>query len=124
MCVYFAAVLAGQASSYDIQNPPVVKVESGYVMGFIDGSTFIFLGIPYAQAKRFEPPQKVPALEGVKAAQTYGPICCPIHPYVQNENCMNLNIWTQSLNEDANKPVIVFIHGVAYSYGSSNLEVS
>ena len=141
LCVFiFVAVLAGQASSYDITNPPVVKVESGYVMGFMNGSTFSFLGIPYAHAKRFEPPQKVPAWEGVKAAQTYGPICpvmktdfvsiggtnfiWPIHPYVQNENCMNLNIWTQSLNEYANKPVIVFIHGGAYSYGSSNLEVS
>ena len=134
LCAFlFVAILAGCAAAYDLANPPVVKISGGQLMGFMNGNTFTFLGIPYAQAKRFEPPQKVPAWEGVKSAQAYGAICpilnqtevgadefvWPHRYWVQNENCMNLNIWTQSITEGDKKPVIVFFHGGGYRNGSS-----
>ena len=91
----------------------------------------MFLGIPYAQAKRFQPPQKVPAWNGIKSAQSYGTISpildqtsvgadefvWPHRYWVQNEDCMNLNVWTQ--NPDGKAPVIVFFHGGGYRNGSS-----
>ena len=134
LCAFlFVVVIAGAASAFDLNNPPVVKISGGQLMGFMNGKTFTFLGIPYAQAKRFEPPQKVPAWEGVKSAQSYGPICpiinqtevgwdefvWPHRYWVQNENCMNLNVWTQSITEGDKKPVIVFFHGGGYRNGSS-----
>ncbi len=129
----FVVMLVSCASAYDLANPPVVKIPNGQLMGFMNGNTFTFLGIPYAQAKRFEKPQSVPAWEGVKSAQSYGTISpildqtevgadefvWPHRYWVQNENCMNLNVWTQSIEESANKPVIVFFHGGGYRNGSS-----
>ena len=38
---------------------------------------------------------------------------------MQNEDCMNLNVWTQSLDVEAKKPVIVFFHGGGFTNGSS-----
>ena len=76
LCAFlFVVIFAGSVSAFDLNNPPVVKISEGQLMGFMNGKTFTFLGIQYAQAKRFEPPQKVPAWDGVKSAQSYGAIC-------------------------------------------------
>src|ERR1700679_2554409 len=59
--------------------PPIVQVEGGQLRGFRDGKTTVFLGIPYAEAERFEPPKPVQPWEGVKGAQSWGPVC-PVPP--------------------------------------------
>lgn len=123
------------AANYD---PPVVKVQGGELMGFQDGGTYCFRGIQYATAGRFEQPRPVEPWEGVKAAQTYGAVCPIIDPtpwtaeqvnqdefvwphryWIQDENCLNLNVWTQSLDPAAKKPVMVFFHGGGFNNGSS-----
>ncbi|HJT88848.1 MAG TPA: hypothetical protein VJ732_13355, partial [Bryobacteraceae bacterium] len=40
-------------------HPPVVQVKGGRLRGFRDGRTYTFLGIPYAEADRFELPKPV-----------------------------------------------------------------
>src|SRR5262249_26386939 len=55
-------------------NPPVVQVAGGKLRGFRDGKTSTFLGIPYAEAERFGMPKAVTPWEGVKSAQTWGPV--------------------------------------------------
>lgn len=127
--------MGGFAANYD---PPVVEVEEGQLRGFQDGSTYIFRGVQYATAGRWEQPQAVAPWEGVRDAQTYGAIS-PIQPHtamsptqvnrdefvwphrywIQDEECMNLNIWTQSLDASAKKPVMVFFHGGGFNNGSS-----
>ncbi len=114
-------------------NPPVVHVKSGKLRGFRDGKTLTFLGVPYAEAERFEMPKQVQAWEGVKSAQTWGPVC-PIPPatsiggddfvfphryWVENEHCQVLNIWTQSTTPATKKPVMVWMHGGGFTNGSS-----
>ncbi|MCI7813503.1 MAG: carboxylesterase family protein [Lachnospiraceae bacterium] len=127
------AAMPVMAAEYDANNPPIVTTEKGQLMGFMDEDTYTFLGIPYAQAERFQEPQEVEAWEGVKSAQTYGTISpipdqtsvgsdemmWPHRYWIQNENCMNLNVWTQSLDTSAKKPVLVFFHGGGYTNGSS-----
>lgn len=54
-------------------DPPVVQVQSGKLRGFRDGKTTGFLGVPYAEAERFELPQPVKPWEGIKSAQAWGP---------------------------------------------------
>src|ERR1700761_92547 len=66
--------LAEETQSPNLQ-PPVVDVKGGKLRGFRDGKIFTFLGVPYAAAERFEMPKPVPAWEGVKSAQTWGPVC-------------------------------------------------
>ncbi|MCI7813764.1 MAG: carboxylesterase family protein [Lachnospiraceae bacterium] len=121
------------AEEYNSFNPPIATTAQGELMGFMNEGTYTFLGIPYASAERFEAPQKVEAWDGVKSAQAYGTICpiqnqtsvgsdefvWPHRYWVQNENCMNLNVWTQSLDTSAKRPVIVFFHGGGYRNGSS-----
>ena len=121
------------AEEYDLNNPPIAETEAGQIRGFMNEGTYTFLGVPYAQAERFQAPQKVEAWDGVRDAQAYGTICpiqnqtsvgsdefvWPHRYWVQNEDCMNLNVWTQSLDKDAKKPVIVFFHGGGFTNGSS-----
>jgi para-nitrobenzyl esterase len=114
-------------------SPPVVQVKGGKLRGFKDGKTFTFLGVPYAEAERFEMPQPVKAWDGIKSAQTWGPICpipqattvgsddfvFPHRYWIENEHCQVLNIWTQSTASAAKKPVMVWMHGGGFTNGSS-----
>lgn len=123
---------------YDSMNPPIVEIESGKLRGFMNENTYSFLGIQYAQAERFGQPQPVEAWDGIKNAQVYGAVCptnkmtevssdefvWPHRYYPSNEICQYLNIWTQSLEETAKKPVMVFLHGGAFSNGASNETVA
>ena len=114
-------------------DPPVVEVQGGKLRGFRDGKTTTFLGIPYAEAERFELPRPVKPWKGVMSAQAWGPICpipnmtepgvdefvFPHRYWLQNEHCQVLNIWTQDLSRAANKPVMVWMHGGGFTNGSS-----
>ena len=127
------AAEADAEAVYDANNPPIADTVSGQVMGFMDEDTYAFLGIPYATAERFEEPQDVEPWEGVRSAQAYGTVSpipdqtevgademvWPHRYWIQNENCQNLNVWTQSLDTEAKKPVLVFFHGGGYTNGSS-----
>ena len=114
-------------------DPPVVQVQSGKLRGFRDGKTTVFLGVPYAEAERFELPQPVKAWEGIKSAQAWGPVCpipqmtapgndefvFPHRYWLENEHCQVLNIWTQDLSPVTKKPVMVWLHGGGFTNGSS-----
>ncbi|HTS25716.1 MAG TPA: carboxylesterase family protein [Bryobacteraceae bacterium] len=112
-------------------NPPVVQVTGGKLRGIRDGKTSTFLGIPYAEAERFEMPKAVKAWDGIKSAQAWGPVCpipamdkpgadefvFPHRYWLENEACQVLNIWTP--NASAKKPVMVWMHGGGFTNGSS-----
>ncbi len=114
-------------------HPPIVEVKSGKLRGFRDGRTTVFLGVPYAVAERFEMPQPVKAWDGVKSAQTWGPVCpipaqsrpgpddfCFPHRYwIENEDCQALNIWTPRASANVKKPVMFWMHGGGFTNGSS-----
>ncbi len=114
-------------------HPPVVEVQGGKLRGFRDGKSTIFLGIPYAEAARFELPKPVQPWDGVKSAQAWGPVCpivnmtepgidefvFPHRYWVENEHCQVLNIWTPDLRPATKKPVMVWMHGGGFTNGSS-----
>src|SRR5215217_2849180 len=56
------------------ENIAVVPTNSGKVRGYIHNSIYTYKGIPYAQAKRFEVPEKPKAWTGVRSSMTYGPV--------------------------------------------------
>ncbi|MCI7812814.1 MAG: carboxylesterase family protein [Lachnospiraceae bacterium] len=128
------AGMSVSAAEYDMMNPPIVEVEQGQLRGYMDEGTYAFLGVPYASvSERFAMPEKPESWEGVRDAQAYGPICpipkqttvgademvWPHRYWIQNEDCEVLNIWTQSLDTSAKKPVMVFLHGGGFTNGSS-----
>ena len=104
-----------------ISNPdyPVVETKAGKLRGLWEEGVFLFRGIQYATAKRFHLPQPVEPWEGTKEAIIYGPVCKEIHTpiahdeynvphyhYIQDEDCLYLNIWTKHIEKGANRPVM------------------
>jgi para-nitrobenzyl esterase len=117
---------------------PVIDTDAGKVRGYIRDGIHTFQGIPYGAptggANRFKAPQKPQAWSGVLDAIGYGHACSqshgdewvyPLAHFVMqfdygrmSEDCLNLNVWTPEIG-NARRPVFVWIHGGAFSNGSS-----
>lgn len=119
------------------KSSPIVGTKAGKLRGQRVDGTYIFQGIKYADAKRFAMPEPVKPWEGVKDALSYGYVCPLLHQEVpngelmvphrywpMNEHCQYLNVWTQSLDAQAKKPVLVWLHGGGFSAGSSIEQVA
>lgn len=115
-------------------NSAVAETYSGKVSGYIENGIFIFKGIPYAEAERFMPPHLPEPWEGIRSSRAYGPVCpqgkrtgwysdeqafaFDWDDGFADENCLRVNIWTQGLKDSKKRPVMVWLHGGAYSAGS------
>lgn len=141
ICAVFIFI-TGAASADIIAGPGVAVVETaqGKIQGYIHNKIFTYHGIPYAEAERFMPPEKVKPWEGVRMALTYGAMSpqstareddiFPPHyfwPHWEprnqptNDNCQNLNIWTPGL-DNKKRPVMVWLHGGGHMMGSATVE--
>lgn len=117
---------------------PVVETEYGRVRGYIRNSIYTFKGIPYAAdtagANRFVPAQKPAPWKGIRSSMYPGHVC-PQPSFTTNsgdeylwlfkweegvrkEDCLSLNVWTPGL-DNGKRPVMVWLHGGAYTMGSS-----
>ncbi|SHG41928.1 para-nitrobenzyl esterase [Chryseolinea serpens] len=117
------------------QDIAVAQTRSGKVRGYIHNGIYAYKGIPYAQAKRFQAPQKPTPWEGIRSSMTYGPVSPLLTPTTQvndeseflfhhdwgytNEDCLRLNVWTPAINDGKKRPVMFWIHGGGYTAGSS-----
>ena len=119
---------------------PVIETTSGKIRGFTVNGIAGFKGVPYgastAGANRFMPPQKPEPWTGVRDATVWAghaPQASPgsRRPELANfsgepdkvpesEDCLTLNLWTPGF-DNAKRPVMVWFHGGAFSYGSPNV---
>ena len=110
---------------------PQVQVEAGIVRGFPpdDHGVLAFKGIPYAAPPvgdlRWRAPLPPKAWTGMRDATQFGARCwsawqddpTPWPP--QSEDCLSLNIWTAAQQADERRPVMVWIHGGGFEFGTA-----
>jgi para-nitrobenzyl esterase len=122
---------------------PVVEIASGKIRGAVAGGIHAFKGIPYGAStggkNRFLPPQPVAPWAGTLDALAYrgqapqsparvkrrgemDNILGPADDTPEVEDCLTLNLWTPGLA--GKRPVMVWLHGGAFAYGSGNRAVT
>lgn len=131
--LFYAIGLSAQLQTGE--NIAVANTAYGKVRGYVRQGIYTYKGIPYAEAKRFEAPQKPKAWEGVRSSMTYGPVALLVDPTTTvadesefvfdhnwgyaSEDCMRLNIWTPGIGTGKKRPVMFWIHGGGFTAGSS-----
>jgi para-nitrobenzyl esterase len=112
-----------------------VETKSGGLEGDYEKNLYVFKGVPYAAPPtgdfRWLPPQPIEAWKGSRSAFTYGSVApqdafslpgLPGESEMQNEDCLFLNIYSPGLDH-ARRPVMVWIHGGAFSMGSGSMQM-
>jgi para-nitrobenzyl esterase len=125
------------------QMAPMVETSSGKLRGTVIEGVATFKAVPYAAppvgAHRFLPPAQVASWPGIRDATAYAgrapqaglraatraeletfsgtPDTSP-----DSEDCLTLHVWSPSTTNGAKRPVMVWLHGGAFSYGSANSE--
>ncbi|CAN5475940.1 carboxylesterase/lipase family protein [soil metagenome] len=135
LCFFFSIYLTVNAQLQTGENVAVTSTDAGKVRGYLHNTIYTYKGIPYAEAKRFEVPQKPRAWQGIRSSLSYGPIA-PLmdattsvqdesefvfhHDWgYTNEDCMRANVWTPGINDGKKRPVMFWIHGGGFTAGSS-----
>jgi para-nitrobenzyl esterase len=122
---------------------PAVEIASGKIRGAAANGIFAFKGIPYGAPtggkNRFLPPQPVAPWRGTRDALVYhgkapqspaqvkrraemDNILGPVDRSPEVEDCLTLNVWTPGAQ--GKRPVMVWLHGGAFAYGSGNRAVT
>jgi para-nitrobenzyl esterase len=125
------------AAKSETGSGPVATTANGKIRGATQGKVKAFKGVPYGGSTegtgRFMPPSKAASWTGVRDALELGP-ASPQNPSqliaesmaqqpkgdgAGSEDCLHLNVWTQSVS-GGKRPVMVWFHGGGYSAGSAN----
>ncbi|MGD9617467.1 MAG: carboxylesterase/lipase family protein [Alphaproteobacteria bacterium] len=124
---------------------PIIETAAGKVRGVTANGISAFKGIPYGAptggANRFMPPRPPESWAGVREAISYHAQApqLPGRPErrpelrtilgladasPESEDCLTLNVWTPGTGDGAKRPVMVWLHGGAFAYGSGNRAVT
>jgi para-nitrobenzyl esterase len=128
LCLILLAGLALSGCAKETALTDPIKIDSGYVSGTTVGEpgeeVHVYLGIPYAAPPvgdlRWKPPQPVASWSGVhectvlgtQAPQAPGLLPAPVET---SEDCLWLSVMTPAKNTSDKLPVMVWMHGGAYS---------
>ena len=117
-----------------------VQTASGPVAGYIDDGVYIYKGIPYARADRFQPAVDPEPWTEVRSSRAYGPTCpqdkrtgwysdaqaFSMHwdDGFPDEDCLRVNVWTGGIGDGGKRPVMVWLHGGGFRAGSGQELIS
>lgn len=109
---------------------------AGRILARVDGDVVRALGIPYARADRFAPPEPYPVFAEPYPATTPSPVAPqvsadavdqllhPIEGLVVDEHCQRLSVTMPAdVRPGERLPVMVWIHGGSYVIGGGDLPI-
>ena len=133
-------LLASPLAAASAHQPIRVRIDSGLLEGQRQAGIGSFLGIPYAASPagdhRWRAPQPVRPWPNVREAVRYGADCPQgkgmmpgetpwtaeyLADGPESENCLFLNVWTSATKPGRTLPVLVWIHGGAFSGGAGTM---
>ncbi|MCW6009275.1 carboxylesterase family protein [Micromonospora sp. CPCC 205371] len=99
-----------------------VTIDTGKLKGNVRLDRREFLGIPFAAPTsgdgRFRAPRPPARWSGVRDATKAGPACPQVLP--SSEDCLTVDVHTPPLSAGIDLPVMVWIYGGAYVFGSNS----
>jgi len=121
------------AASAPSGSRPEVRASAGTLRGSWEAGVAVFRGIPFAEspvgALRFAAPRPVRGWGGVREAVSYGPPPPQAAAFgmdtlareAASNDWLTINVWSPDPGPGAGLPVMVWIHGGAYTIGMSSL---
>jgi para-nitrobenzyl esterase len=108
----------------------IVHIVSGQIEGSPrdDHGVQSYKGIPFAALPlghlRWAAPQRPASWDGVRPAVQFASRCISAWksdptPTPSSEDCLTLNVWTAAAKEAEKRPVMVWVHGGGFEFGSS-----
>src|SRR5471030_259264 len=132
----FFATATAEAAGGSPSMAAVVDPTGGRIRGVLSNGVHVYRGIPHgastAGANRFMPPRKPEPWTGVRDAFQNGHSSPQVSPApgaigaglrgyaAQGEDCLVMNVFTNSVNDGRKRPVMMWIHGGGYTYGSGS----
>lgn len=142
-----SAVLAPMAARAALPVPgPVVETRHGKVQGLTEDGIEVFRGLRYGApptgAGRFKPPAAPAPWDRIADATEFGAPAMqladgstlsprsamgrqwttifktPAEVKIDNEDCLFLNVWSPKVGDGRQRPVMVWLHGGGFEYGS------
>jgi len=117
------ASLAWSARAAAPTSSPIATTAYGRVRGYVDDAILAFRGVRYGAdtgPRRFQPPAPPTPWKDVLETTAYA-AASPQRgrgDEARSEDCLFLNVWTPALT--GKRPVMVYLHGGAYSSGSGS----
>ncbi|XP_058812879.1 acylcarnitine hydrolase-like [Topomyia yanbarensis] len=115
------------------EDGPIVSSPSGQIQGTVEScglfcTYYSFKGIPYALPPvgelRFRNPVASPGWSGVRDGRRHGATCLQVGAeageVIGDEDCLFLNVYSENII--GARPVMVWIHGGAFSAGTGDTE--